>query len=215
MFGLFKKKAAAPAQRATQDDASMSPSYAGREGHVGAIESIALDGTMYFFGFDFGSDLVLSPLIADAAQMARFASCHMAQRDGTHDETYWRELVGYAREDSELCSEESGRTFDSGVLKAAIASLGRVRVDGIPEPGFAIGYHLRYLLAAAGDGEWKLPPEADVEDVDVAIARIAGNEPLPVGVTLQDAATRLQSHLNMLVDMTSGNWQTLFAVLKS
>jgi hypothetical protein len=214
MFGLFKKKPAAP-DGAAAPDASALPlplPLAGRDGHVGAIESVTLDGTMHYFGFDFGSDLVLSPLIADPALMVRFASRHMAQRDGTHDETYWRELVGFAEEGSELSSDDASRTFDSRQLAHAIARLERVRREGTPEPGFAIGYHLRFLLGAAGG--WEVPEEAGAEDADVWIAQVAGDEPLADSATLQDIAARLQAHLDALVDAAPGNWAQHFAVLK-
>ena len=211
MFDFFKKKPPAPA--ATKTGPTVPLPLAGRKGHVGAIESLTLDGTMYFFGFDFGSDLVLSPLIADIDLAARFASQHMAQRDGVHDEAYWRELAGYAVDGSELSSEPESRTFSSQSLAAAVARLARVRREGTVEPGFAIEYHLRYLLGAAGG--WEVPEEAGAEDADEWIDVISGNEPLAEGTTLTDIAGRLQAHLNALVDTAPGNWSTLFAVLKA
>lgn len=210
MFDFFKKKS--PSADKPRESTGPQP-LAGRKGHVGGIEALTLDGTMYFFGFDFGSDLVLSPLISDAALMARFASEHMEQRDGAHDEAYWRELVGYAVDDSELCSEEASRSFDTQALAAAIAGLGRVRREGTPELGFAVEYHLRYLLGAAGG--WEVSEEAGDEDADAWIGFIAGDEPVPEGESLHDVAARLQKHLNALVDAAPGNWATLFAVLKS
>jgi hypothetical protein len=203
----------APAATTTANGGPAVPlPLAGRKGHVGAIEAVTLDGTMYFFGFDFGSDLVLSPLIADIDLAARFASQHMAQRDGAHDEAYWRELAGYAVEGSELASEPASRTFSTSSLAAAIARLARVRREGTAEPGFAIEYHLRYLLGAAGG--WEVPEEAGAEDADEWIDVINGNEPLAEGTTLAGIADRLQAHLNALVDAAPGNWSTTFAVLK-
>ncbi|MGJ7606503.1 hypothetical protein ACSFA7_19330 [Variovorax sp. LT1R20] len=212
MFDFFKKKKP-PAPAATVETGPAVPTpLAERKGHVGAIEAVTLDGTMYFFGFDFSSDLVLSPLIADIDIAARFASQHMTQRDGTHDEAYWRELAGYAVEGSELATKEESRTFSTEALAAAIASLARVRREGTVEPGFAIEYHLRYLLGAAGG--WEVPEEAGTEDADEWIDVISGNEPLAEGTTLTDIAGRLQAHLNALVDTAPGNWSTKFAVLK-
>lgn len=215
MFGFFKKKPprAAPALRTVPASTAVPPPLAGRHGHVGAIEAIGIDGTMHFFGFDFRSDLVLSPLIEDPALMARFASRHMAQRDGTHDETYWQELVGLARESSELCTDDDGRSFDTRMLAATIARLGQVRHSGTADPGFGVEYHLRYLLGAAGG--WEVPEEAGAEDTDLWITQIAGQAPLAEGTPLQDVAARLQQHLNALVDAAPGNWATRFAVLKS
>lgn len=216
MFDFFKKKkpqAPTAAAASTETGPAVPLPLAGREGHVGAIEAVTLDGTMYFFGFDFSSDLVLSPLIADIDLAARFASQHMAQRDGTHDEAYWRELAGYAVDGSELATEEESRSFSTESLAAAIASLARVRREGTVEPGFAIEYHLRYLLGAAGG--WEVPEEAGDEDADEWIDVISGNEPLAEGTTLTGIADRLQAHLNALVDAAPGNWAAKFAVLKA
>ncbi|MGJ7524596.1 hypothetical protein [Variovorax sp. GB1P17] len=210
MFDFFKKKP--PATEPPPESKAPQP-LAARKGHIGGIEALTLDDTMYFFGFDFRSDLVVSPLIPDAALMARFAAEHMEQRDGVHDEAYWRELVGYAVEGSELCSDETSRSFDSQALATTIACLGRVRREGTPEPGFAIEYHLRYLLGAAGG--WEVPEEAGDEDADAWISLIAGEAPVPEGVSLSDVAARLQKHLNALVDAAPGNWATLFAALKA
>lgn len=213
MFDFFKKKTPAPTPAPVAEATPAIPlPLDGREGHVGAIESLTLDGTMYFFGFDFGSDLVLSPLIADIDLAARFASRHMTQRDGAHDEAYWRELAGYAVEGSELCTEAASRTFTTASLAQAAASLSRVYREGTVEPGFAVGYHLRYLLGAAGG--WQALEETDADDVDEWINVIGGNEPLAEGTTLQEIAGRLQAHLNALVDAAPANWSTKFAALK-
>ena len=211
MFDFFRKKP--PPAPAMETGPAVPAPLAGRDGHLGAIEAIRLDGTLHFFGFNFRSDLALSPLIADPALMARFASRHMTQRDGTHDEAYWSQLVGHAVEGSELCSDETGRTIDSRALAATIASLGRVRREGTPEPGFGLPYHLRYLLGAAGG--WEVPEEAGAEDADVWIGQVAGDEPVAGSTTLQEVAARLQAHLNALVGAAPGNWATLFAALKS
>jgi len=209
MFDFFKKKKPpAPAAAPVETGPAVPLPLAGRKGHVGAIEAVTLDGTMYFFGFDFSSDLVLSPLIADIDLAARFASQHMEQRDGTHDEAYWRELAGYAVDGSELSSAPESRTFSTESLAATVASLARVRREGTVEPGFAIGYHLRYLLGTAGAWDaW--------EDADEWIDAISGKRPLAEGETLPDIADRLQAHLNALVDAAPGNWATKFAVLKA
>ena len=211
MFDIFKKKKP-PAPAPLETGPAVPLPLASRNGHVGAIEAITLDGTMYFFGFDFRSDLLLSPLIADIDLAARFASQHMAQRDGTHDEPYWRELAGYAVEGSELAAKEECRSFSTESLAAAVARLARVRREGTVEPGFAIEYHLRYLLGAAGG--WEVPEEAGAEDADEWIDVISGDEPLAEGTTLPGIAGRLQAHLNALVDAAPGNWSTKFAVLK-
>lgn len=73
-----------------------------RVGHVGGVESVVVDGRRFYFGMDYSSDLVLSPLIDDPAEMAEFAARYMAQTDGTHDAAYWSDLVTYAATESDL-----------------------------------------------------------------------------------------------------------------
>ena len=81
------------------DRATPPPPLQGRNGHVGGIEAIILNGVTLFFGSDFSSDLVLSPLIDDADLMARFTSVHMRQCDGPHHAAYWLELVDSAHKE--------------------------------------------------------------------------------------------------------------------
>jgi hypothetical protein len=87
-----------------------------REGRVGGIESIVVDGRRWFFGFDFSMDTVVSPLIDDPEQMAVFASEHMLQTDGAHDVAYWRDLVEMSIGISDLVGEDADRTYDSEAL---------------------------------------------------------------------------------------------------
>lgn len=103
-------------------------------GSVGGIESITLDGRRYYFGFDYRSDLVLSPLIDDPASMAVFASEYLRQSTGEHDVAYWAELVALGAAESSLTGDDASRTFTSQDLRS-----------GLPEPGS----HLLYLLGAA------------------------------------------------------------------
>lgn len=201
MFNFFKKNTpAAP---------SVPQPLCGRKGHVGGIEALSLDGKLYFFGFDYRGVLVISPLIPDAMVMARFASEHMEQLDGAHDEAYWRELVGDAIDDSLLCDPES-RNFDTRVLAEAIRCLGGIRLESTPEPDFAIPYHLRYLLEAAAGSEC-----VNDEDSEALIGIVTGEDPVLEGLSLSDVAGQLQNYLDSLVDAAPGNWATLFAMLKS
>lgn len=118
----------------------------GRTGAIGGIESLVLDGRRLWFGFDFSSDQVLSPLIDDAGAMARFAARHMRQRTGTHDEPYWAELVRISVDGSDLVWDDEQRTFTTGALEAGDA-------------GAAHG-HLLYLLDAATEWDGHLPADA-------------------------------------------------------
>src|SRR5664280_222783 len=85
--------------------------------HVGGVESITIDGKRYFFGFDFSRDLTISPLIEDVDVMASFASQYMKQRDGSHESSYWRELVLNSIETSELSSSEGCREFRTETMQ--------------------------------------------------------------------------------------------------
>jgi hypothetical protein len=109
-----------------------------RIGYVGGVESLTLDGRRHYFGFDYQSDVVLTPLIDDPEAMAVFASEYLRQTTGQHDVAYWAEHVAAAAGDSSLTGEESDRTFTSEDLRG-----------GVPEPGT----HLLYLLGAATEWE--------------------------------------------------------------
>ncbi|MFF3071556.1 hypothetical protein ACFVSN_43210 [Kitasatospora sp. NPDC057904] len=119
----------------------------GRVGHVGGIESLTLDGRRYYFGFDYRSDLVLSPLFDDAGAMAAFASAHMRQTSGRHDEAHWAGLVAAAAGHTELGCDDAQRDVVSARLGGAL-----------PEAG---GYLLYLLGAVTGWDDWfgAAPPE--------------------------------------------------------
>jgi hypothetical protein len=70
MFNFLKKLT-------DNNRATIPEPLAGRDGHLGGIESIFLDNVTYFFGFDYRNDLALSPLINDRDAMACFASIQM------------------------------------------------------------------------------------------------------------------------------------------
>src|SRR5690242_925807 len=89
-----------------------------REGHVGGIESMVVDGRRWFFGFDYSMDTAVSPLVDDPARMAEFASRHMLQTDGAHDAAYWRDLVDLSVPESGIVAEDEDRTYDSETLAA-------------------------------------------------------------------------------------------------
>lgn len=208
MFEKFKKKLTEMV--GTESVGSRVPEpLAGREGSVGGIESIVLDGVTYYFGFDYRMDLVVSPLIADINIMARFASQYMEQLDGLHDVPYWLEVAGY---DSQLCSNVQSRTFTTRELVATMASLRDAQERNAAVPDLAVKYHLRYLLASVGG--WA--EDEDLFDAaDENIAYLRGEEPLPAGTSFAEIAQDLQAHLRDLMDSVPENWSTLFAILKS
>jgi hypothetical protein len=200
----------------------------GRIGHVGGIESITLDGKRYFFGFDFSSDWVVSPLIEGVETMAVFASQYMEQRDGSHEPSYWRELAQESIEMSDLSSEEGSRDFLTSQLQQVAAQLKRAEADRTAIPEFDISYHLRYLLAAAS--EWPDPfadPDVSValgrlgldpaelswSCVDASIAFLNGSDKLQPGASNKDAATVIQKYLRGMVCKAPANWRTLFSSL--
>jgi hypothetical protein len=208
MFNLFKKKTD------TKSPITVTPPFAGRKGHVGGIESLILDDVVYYFGFDYQSDLVLSPLIDDAQHMAHFAAEHMLQTDGAHDAAYWRELVDYAKDESELCSDTEGRTFSSKVLLSMMALLQQVEADNTSAPSFKLAYHLRYLLGAAGG--W-LADGDEFENAGDYAAIIRGDNDTaeaPSPISPAEAAKKLRMHLCALMDAAPENWSTLFSMLR-
>jgi hypothetical protein len=90
-----------------------------RAGHVAGVESVVVDGRRWYFGMDYSSDLVVSPLIDDPGDMAEFATLHMAQTDGTHDTAYWADEVRWADENSDLV-EPGGNEYTSATLAVGV-----------------------------------------------------------------------------------------------
>ncbi|MFJ1843590.1 MULTISPECIES: hypothetical protein [unclassified Streptomyces] len=166
----------------------------GRIGVVGGIESLVLDGRRLWFGFDFTSDQVLSPLIDDAGAMARYAAQHMRQRTGAHDEHYWAQLVQAAVESSDLVWSDEQRTFTTQALEAGDA-------------GSAHG-HLLYLLDAATE-----EPAHGGTDHN----RTGSREPAtltglrPDEVTPDDEDGVLRRRGAVQARTAVGNWSLLFA----
>ncbi|MFJ7199574.1 MULTISPECIES: hypothetical protein [unclassified Streptomyces] len=166
------------------------PGLTGRIGVVGGIESLVLDGRRLWFGFDFTSDQVLSPLINDAGAMARYAAQHMRQRTGAHDESYWAHLVQTAVENSDLVRYDEQRTFTTQSLEAG---------DAGPAHG-----HLLYLLDAAAED-----PEDDLVHTGTGSQEPTTQSGLrPDEVTPDDEDGALGT---ALARATLGNWSLLFA----
>lgn len=113
-----------------------------RDGWIGGIESIVVDGRRWYFGFDYSSDLVLSPLIDDETTMSLFASRHMSQRDGAHDAAFWRELVAGSVTTSDLTDDAQDREYTS---------------ERLATQRLTPRYYLSYLLGAAAG--WPDEPE--------------------------------------------------------
>ena len=182
---------------------------ADRTGHIGGIETILLDGHTYFFGFDYSEDIVVSPLLADADAMAQFASRYMMQRDGKHDEAYWREMAEESVDESNLCDSLESRTILTAQLQATATAIAQAIQNGQPVAGLQIKYHLLYLLGAAGG--WSGP---DIDEVRELIAGVSGADP-GQDCVVKDAASELQQALRELIDAAPGNWATHFSSLRA
>ena len=83
---------------------------------IAGLESITIDGTRFWFAFDFGSDLVLTDLFASAEDIAEFAAVNLSDRAGQHPADYWLRLARIAEDDSFLVSDMSDRDFDSQTI---------------------------------------------------------------------------------------------------
>ncbi|WP_144290422.1 hypothetical protein [Chitinilyticum litopenaei] len=179
----------------------------GRNNHIGGIESIIIDDTTYYFGFDYGSDLVISPLIGSSEEMARFAAQHMLQKDGPHDITYWIELTNY---DSELCEDEASRTFRSEELRSFIDKLDAVELQNTYNPDCRLEYHLLYLLGAASD--WAA---GDIDKIENELAILRGETPISAEDSYSKIAASIKQELTDLVHAAPENWRSFFSYLAS
>lgn len=185
----------------------------GRHQRVGGIEAVILDRAVLFFGFDHRDDVVLSPPIADAGVMARFASRHMQQTDGAHDEAWWLDDTYDARAASQLVSEDQERTFATARLRAARARLEAAAGDRAV-PGTDIPYHLLFLLAAAGG--WEAGGSDDVHDIAALrddLACLASEDDLAPGECAA-AARRVLAGLDALLAAAPAEWASRFAMLR-
>jgi hypothetical protein len=176
----------------------------GRVGHVGGIESITVDGRRWYFGFDFRSDLVVSPLIDDSALMAAFAAQHMRQVDGPHDADYWSELVEMSVNESELADD----------------------ADRVIDTSHPLTHHLEYLLGCACQWDGALFDEPAIVAALDTIG-VAGDDQgwdcidavtaaLDAAGPAQDAARYfLRRNTEYLLDRAPANWPDVFSALRS
>jgi len=211
-----------------QTKASFPAPIPERIGAVGGIESIIVDERRYFFGFDYSSDLAVSPPIDDIDTMAAFASQYMEQRDGPHEPAYWRGLAEDAIGYSDLTSDPAGRVFSTADMRGIAATLASAQAHNARIPDFDIEYHMRYLLGAAAGWPYvfiapralaalnalRLDADSSSDSVDQAIAYLSGAQLLPANATYTDAALVLADYLSTLVNEAPGHWKTLFAPLR-
>lgn len=200
-----------------------------REGYIGGIESISIDGKRWFFGFSYSNDIVLTPLIDDADVMAAFASRFMLQKDGAHDPAFWREMAEDGIDDSGLTFDAADRVFTTAEFRHIASSIAATVANNNALPDFSIKYHLLYLLSAAVGDE---PPSADPAYVAAlqkiglvaqespalssacdALEMVTGSRPLPAGATHADAAAALHLCLADFLTRAPGNWRALFQAL--
>ena len=196
--------------------------------HVGGIESITLDGTRYFFGYDFCNDLVISPLIDDMDAMAAFACRYMEQMDGKHDAEYWRELAEDAVTYTDLACDDEDRDFTSQQMRDIVAQLKAIATRNQPAVNLPIEYHMLFLLqSACGDidalvdndmrsafqGIGLSLEEGILDCVDDCIDFMNGKANANVQGSYRDVAIAVQKFLATLAARLPDNWKTTFAPL--
>jgi hypothetical protein len=183
-----------------------------REGQVGGIESMVVDGRRWFFGLDYSMDTAVSPLIDDPARMAEFASRYMLQTDGAHDVAYWRDLVDSSVGVSGIVGEDEDRTYDSATLAAQ---------------RLTPSTRLMYLMGAATAWEDSFLEE---EAVQAALATIGVKErdrddwdcldQCIVATRSGDAEVRMAAvelmtrYQRFIFDHLPANWPEVFAALR-
>lgn len=129
-----------------------------RTEHLGGIESISIDGHRVFFGFDYGEDVVLSGPINDENEIAEFASEHIMQRDGKHDQAYWVKLV-----DQSIVESNLAKNTDF-VSEHMMKNLRMIIENGKPIKSFDFEHHILYLLSSIlGDEAYDLKFNSEQE----------------------------------------------------
>lgn len=175
-----------------------------RIGHVGGIECLVIDEKIYYFGFDFGSDLVVSPMIEHIEVMAEFAHHYMVQRDGVHDAKYWLQLAKNSINNSSLTSLRS-RIVDTSQLRSTAELIEKAAKEGSVLGEIAVEYHLLYLLGAAGG--WQGP---DLDDIEELMSQINDYEAPHSSYFIRKVALELQAAINELISVCPDNWATQF-----
>jgi hypothetical protein len=193
---------------------------------VGGIESLIIDGRIYYFGFSYKNDLVLSPLIDTPATMSEFAARYMRQTDGVHDEKYWRQLVTDSATNSDLASDVADRTIKLASLRNFVEKLSLAERENQRALGLSMSYHLLYLLEASKEdvvapnltkefqrldfGESDSPMQMVLESIKF----LNGTTSLPDGASYRDAAYVARVSLDSLVKSAPANWAKVFNVLR-
>ncbi|WP_432832676.1 hypothetical protein [Dactylosporangium sp. CA-092794] len=183
---------------------------ADREGHVGGIESMMVDGRRWFFGFDYSMDTAVSPLIDDPARMAEFASKHMLQTDGVHDVAYWRDLVDSSVETSGIVGEDAARTYDSETVAAELPSTRLIYLMGAAtawDESFFEHEAVQAALATMG------VRERDREDWDCLDQCIAARRSDSAEVS-RAGADFMTLYQRFIFDNLPANWPEVFAALR-
>ncbi|MBO9717983.1 MAG: hypothetical protein J7507_14580 [Pseudoxanthomonas sp.] len=178
-----------------------------------------IDGQIYFFGFSYGGDLVVSPLHADAESMATYAAAHLRQRDGRKDQAFWLTQAQESLQESGL-SDRAGTMLDLHRLRRDLAGLRRDRATVRALPGLEVPSHLIYLLEANcawPAEEWPAGLAAsakrlglDLDDtsgwLEGATAILAGDVAIPRGANFSDAASVYLWYLDRLLLHQRHDW---------
>lgn len=118
---------------------------------VGGIESLMIDNTFYYFGFDYRSDSVISPLFDNLDAIAEYAASHMLQTNGAQNQTFWRQMAEESQNESSLASDIQDRTFDRSLFFEALQATRQTAHNNQAVPQLKLNDHLQYLLEAACD----------------------------------------------------------------
>jgi hypothetical protein len=185
---------------------------ADREGQVGGIESMVVDGRRWFFGFDYSMDTAVSPLIEDPARMAQFASRYMLQTDGEHDVAYWRDLVDSSVGMSGIVGDDEHRTYDSEGLAAQRLSPSSqlIYLMGAAtawDESFFEDEAVQAVLATMGVRE---RDREDWDCLDQCLAALGSDSAEVSGA----AAEFMTLYQHFIVDNLPANWPEVFAALR-
>jgi hypothetical protein len=190
---------------------------------IGGIESVSIDGRHYYFGFDYSSDEVLSPLFDDAGAIASYAANHMSQRDGDHDAAYWLDAAEHSIDESGLCDDD-GRLIDTEALKKVIQEVRSLSGTGQRVRTLVLSHHLTYLLHAACDWPRVSPPMQvqaaatriglDADDAGLGLSGsediLNGRQGLPRGASYVDAAVVFLWYWDTLTSHLRHGWDKHF-----
>lgn len=184
------------------------------------IEAVRIDGELHFYGYSHSEDSVMSPLFANAEQMANFATANLSQMDGEHEQKYWLELASYAAEESELFEDVCEiTTKDMELLNDLLnqaESTGKIQKN-IPELSFVENVVLELQHENLKEEVFieyiPLAKQLGLDEICGLISHISGQETHFKGSDIRGSAKLVRIFIQQILKQSDDSWHNIFSTL--